>query len=167
MPILIVLELIIIITLVLLFIVGPIVMIIGKVKQNKNVLRIGFKLFLIPILVCSSVLIYYLALDKFGVKPTKIDLVGNYKLTSSCASRFGDANLRLYENGNFEKSFMSNHGLCEKGKYNLYDNEVWFRCDNRSSVAKIDRGFTDFKIKFIIGNNPNSDEIIIFEKVDD
>jgi hypothetical protein len=88
-------------------------------------------------------------------------------LTSSCTSRFGDANLRLYENGDFEKSFMPNHGLCEKGKYTLYDNEVWFRCDNRSSVAKIDRGFTDFKIKFIMGNNPNSGENIIFEKVDD
>ena len=167
MPILIVFVLIIIIALVLLFIISLIVMITGKVKQNKKVLRIGFRLFLIPILVCSFVLIYYLALDKFGVKPTKIDLVSNYKLTSSCTSRFGDANLRLYENGDFEKSFMPNHGLCEKGKYSLYDDEVWFRCDNHSSVAKIDRGFTDFKIKFIIGNNPNSDENIIFEKVED
>jgi hypothetical protein len=42
------------------------------------------------------------------------------------------------------------HGLCEKE--NIYTiNEVWFRCGNHSSVAKIDRGFTDFKIKFIIG----------------
>lgn len=167
MPKLIVLELIIIIALLLLFIVGSIVMITGKLKKNKKDLRIGFILFLIPILVCSSVLIYNLALEKFGVKPTKIDLVGNYILTSSCASKFGDANLRLYENGEFEKSYMSNHGLCEKGKYSLYDDEVWFRCDNHSSVAKIDRSFTDFKIKFIIGNNPNSGENIIFEKAED
>jgi hypothetical protein len=167
MPILIVLQLIIIIALVLLFIVGPIVMIIGKVKRNIRVLRIGFRLFLIPILVCSTALIYNLALKKFGVKPTKTELVGNYKLTNSCASKFGEANLRLYENGNFEKSFMSNHGLCEKGKYSVYDNEVWFRCGNNSSVAKIDRGLTEFKLKFIVGNNPNSGENIIFEKVDD
>jgi hypothetical protein len=167
MSILIVLKFIIIIALILLFIVGLIVMITGKVKQNKKVLRIGFRLFLIPTLVCSSILIYNLALEKFGVKPTKTDLVGKYILTSSCASKFGNANLRLYENGDFEKSFMSNHGLCEKGKYSLYDNEVWFRCDNNSSIAKIDRGFTDFKIKFIIGNNPNSGENIIFEKVED
>ncbi len=45
MPILIILQLIIIIALVLLFIVGPIVMIIGKAKQNKKVLKIGFVLF--------------------------------------------------------------------------------------------------------------------------
>jgi hypothetical protein len=101
MPILIILQLIIIIALILLFIVGPIVMIIGKAKQNKKVLKIGFVLFLIPILICSTVLIYNLALKKFGVKPTKTELVGNYKLTNSCASKFGDANLRLYENGNF------------------------------------------------------------------
>ena len=167
MPILIILQLIIIIALVLLFIVGPIVMIIGKVKRNKRVLRIGFRLFLIPILVCSTALIYNLALKKFGVKPTKTELVGNYKLTNSCASKFGEANLRLYENGNFEKSFMSNHGLCEKGKYSLYDNEVWFRCDSHASVAKIVSGFTDFKLKFIIGNEPDGDQNIIFEKVQD
>ena len=165
MPILIILKLIIIIALVLLSIVGPIAMIIGKVKRNKKVLRIGFRLFLIPILVCSTVLIYNLVLKKFGVKTTKTELVGNYKLTNSCASKFGDANLRLYENGNFKKSFMSNHGLCEKGKYSLYDNEVWFRCDNHSSIAKIVSSFTDFKLKFIIGNEPDGDENIIFEKV--
>ena len=89
MPTLIVLELIIIIALVLLFIVSLIVIITGKVKQNKKVLRIGFRLFLIPILVCSSVLIYNLALEKFGVKPTKIDLVGNYILTSSSTINVG------------------------------------------------------------------------------
>jgi hypothetical protein len=165
MPILIILQLVIIIALVLLFIVGPIVMIIGKAKQNKKVLKIGFVLFLIPILVCSTAIIYNLALKKFGVKPTRTELVGNYTLSKSCASKFGDANLRLYENGNFEKSFMSNHGLCEKGKYSLYDNEVWFRCGSHSSTAKIVSSFTDFKLKFIIGNEPEDDNNIIFEKV--
>lgn len=65
----------------------------------------------------------------------------------------------------FEKSFMSNHGLCEKGKYSLYDNEVWFRCGSHSSTAKIVSSFTDFKLKFIIGNEPEDDKNIIFEKV--
>ena len=53
----------------------------------------------------------------------------------------------------------------EKGKYSLYDNEVWFRCGSHSSTAKIVSSFTDFKLKFIIGNEPDDDNNIIFEKV--
>jgi hypothetical protein len=138
-------------------------MIIGKIRQNKKQLRLGLKLFVTPSVIITSILMHHM-IWKLAIKPTAKDLVGVYKLTDSSAKINGQGTLCLYANGTFIKSFLPNHGLCEKGKYKVYEDEIWFRCGTHSSVAKIKKGFTDFKIKFIIGTNMNNEADVIFQK---
>mgnify|MGYP000950632933 CR=1 FL=1 len=162
----IILQLVILITLGLLFIIGPMLIIVGKLNRNRKQFRLGFKLFLIPFSIISCLLLHHL-IWKLTIKPNKEDLIGLYQSTKSSVSDSRNFTLRLYENGGFEKSFTPNHGLCEKGKYSVYDNEIWFRCESHASVAKITKGIIDFKLKFIIGSNLNHEEDIIYEKVTD
>ncbi|WP_309641115.1 hypothetical protein [Flavobacterium sp.] len=166
MWILIILQLIILIILVFLLIAGPILMLAGFFWQNKKRIRLGFRFFMVPFVLVSSILIHH-AIWKLAIKPNKQDLIGHYELTNSSASKNGKATLHLYENGTFEKTFLANHGASEKGKYTAFDNEIWFRSDSHGTVAKIDKGFIDFKLKFITNINPNSNENLIFEKVGD
>ena len=165
MWVLIVLQLLMLLTLVLLLVIGPIIMLVGKVRKNQKQFRLGLKLFGIPIVIISAVSLYFLSLRTFAVEPTKADLVGNYILANPNTLNGGKGSLRLHENGQFTKSFNFRNVNCEKGKYNIYDDEIWFSCDGHASTATIEKGLFGFKLKFITGNNSNSDENLIFKKV--
>jgi hypothetical protein len=145
----------------LLFLIGLILAIIGKIRKKKRMANIGIKILIIPIIVIAVILVYRFTWEIFASKPDEKDLVGKYVSTENESYE-----LEFLENGNFELSNIPEIDLCETGKYRLDSNkdEIMFDCDSVSNYAKIDRGFGNYKIQFIIGD-PDGGENIYFEKI--
>lgn len=149
--------------LIILFVIAPFIMLLGKIKKNHKLKKNGFRLFMIPFFIFSSLLIYYFMFKTFAIKPDATKLIGKYHIVNSNSKKYGAAQLQFMPNREFKISNISNFEICESGRYTLYEDEIWFSCNNRSIIAKIDRGWFDFKIKFINGL-PVYRQSIIFEK---
>ena len=147
----------------ILFVVGIILMIKGKLNQLKKTFRLGFIFFVFSLVIAFSTLYSKYGLGKFAPKLTPIDFVGDYKLANSASDQI---QLHLYENKKFETSDVLKGYLCEKGRYHVYDNEIWFTCRNSSLVAKIHRGILGYKLKFN-AFNPESKKYYVLEKIND
>lgn len=161
-----ILELVILLTFVVLLFLGPTLMAIGKYRKNKKQLRLGFRLFMVPLVITVSILMHHM-LWKLFIKPDEKDLIGHYQLARPSNSAVEGTRLNLYENGTYEKSYSIINDSREKGKYQLDDDEIWFNHDSHATAAKIEKSVFDYKIKFIVGCNPNNKDNIVFEKVSD
>ena len=147
--------------LILSFLVGFILMIVGKIQRRKPILKLGCIFFLIPFSILIFTIAYKIVEKKRSENLTQNDLVGNYILINSNSANENKVQLKLYENGKFEISDLLANQICERGKYSLYANEVWFRCDNHSSIAKIERGIINLNLKFNFHNADNNEKFTV------
>lgn len=155
------------------FLIGAIILLLGLLKKNKrnSTSKIGLVFISIPIGIFAIIFIYDFSHDIFTKKPVDKDLVGIYHITD--AGRLIPTNqYRLYtiefkKDGTFYLSPTPNINVCESGKYSVdweFDfNELSFQCDKGFTTAHIDRGFSGFRIEFIIGD-PDSGDSIFFTK---
>ncbi|MFY0481074.1 hypothetical protein ACI6PS_00600 [Flavobacterium sp. PLA-1-15] len=152
--------------LILLFLVGFVLMVVGKIQRRKPILKLGCLFFLIPFSIIIFAIAYKIVEKKRSENLTQNDLIGNYVLINSNSSNENKVQLKLYENGKFEISDLLANQICERGKYSLYANEVWFRCDNHSSIAKIERGFINLNLKFNFHSADNKEKFTV-QKIQD
>ena len=161
MEILIVLSFILIVSLPLFFVVGLLMMIAGKINQRKRTIRLGFVFFVGSTLIATSLLTYKYGLGNILPKLTPEDFIGRYELVDP---ENNPMQLQLYENGKFKMSDDVNFNLCSEGKYHVYDDEVWFRCENSARNAKIYRGIFGYELHFKT-SEPKDETQFAFEKI--
>ena len=160
------------------FFVGLILVIIGRLKKDKNnkLTKVGLILLGIPTSIIILFLLLSLVGEIFSSKPDEEDLVGTYHIVKVTQVNFdkniySKVKLQFYKGGRFTLTPTPNIDICESGKYKVdykWDyNELSLECPASGfTSAHIDRGFGSFRIEFIIGD-PDSGESIYFEKNND
>jgi hypothetical protein len=154
-------------------IVGLIILRIAQLKKDKEypTKKTGQILISIPLTVFAIYILYYLAHNNFTEKPTDKDLVGTYHIVDASglipSNLYNSYSLEFKEDSTFVLTRIPNVNVCENGQYSvdweLDYNEISFQCGKGFTTAHIDRGFSRFKIEFIIGD-PDSGQSIFFSK---
>lgn len=158
------------------FLVGLILLIIGKLKRDKNnnLIKSGLIFAGIPTSIAVLLLLMNLFSEIFSSKPNEKDLVGKYHIVEVTnldfdKNTYDNYNLQFYKNGQFTLTPTPYIDVCENGKYDVdYSssyNELSLQCENDFTSAHINRGFGNHQIEFVIGD-PDSGESIFFEKVE-
>jgi len=170
------LFIVIIFLMVLTFLAGIVIFIIGRLtKDQNNQLSIaGLIIAGIPTSIVVLFLLLGLVGEIFSTKPDEEDLIGTYHIVKVTnldfdKNSYNKYKLQFTENGRFTLTPTPYIEVCESGKYQVdYKfayNELSFECPTVGfTTAHIDRGFGNYKIEFIIGD-PDSRQSIYFEKV--
>jgi heme/copper-type cytochrome/quinol oxidase subunit 2 len=155
------------------FIIGVVILFVGHLKKDKknSTIKTGLIITAIPLAVLAILFLYDFARDKSTKKPSDKDLIGIYHISEASGqipkALYSSYRLEFKNDGTFYLSPTPKISVCENGKFTVdwqFDyNELSFQCDKAFTLAHIDRGFSGFKIEFIIGD-PDSGESIFFSK---
>ncbi len=159
------------------FLVGLILLIIGLLKKDKGkkLKKLGLIVGSIPIGIIVFIFLAGQTAELLLSKPNSEELVGIYHISKTTQidipkTDYNKYLLQFKEDGTFNLSPTPFLETCESGKYKLdykWDyNELSFECPKAFTSAHIDRGIGSFQIEFIIGD-PDSGESIFFKRVDD
>jgi hypothetical protein len=157
------------------FLVGLILLLIGRLKKDRknDFTEVGIVLAGIPAGIVALLFLLSLLGELFSSKPDEDDLVGKFHLVevsglSFDESTFNNYTLEFYKNGKFSMSNTPYIELCKSGDYNVnYSsnyNELSLHCPKKGYYsAHIVREFGSYKIEFVIGD-PDRGNSLFFQK---
>ena len=152
---------------------GVVFLVVGFLKKDvkNSLIKLGLKFISFPIGIVLIYLLYEFSREHFTVKPSERDLVGVYHITQADGlipkEIYSSFKLEFKTDGTFYLTPVPNINICESGKFSVdwqfSLNELSFQCDKGFTPAHIDRGFTGYRIEFIVGD-PDEGQGIYFSK---
>jgi hypothetical protein len=154
-----------------LLLLGLILLIIGLVKKDKEIIKTSIKSLTVPVVLTISYLLYQLFCAFFLMKPSSKELVGVYAVIDSknIAQNTKNCNLIIENDLTYVFTSLPLQKTEEVGRFKLsYDkkyHELIFYSDKNFRTAYIDRHFNGFTLKVnLIGDN--NQQTISFTKID-